>query len=69
MTKQSPKPIDVAMNEIKVLKAVIVDLRAEMSNLKKEIAPVKQDLAERKKKELDEEQSYEKVKTMGWWYY
>ena len=48
---------------------MIVDLRKEMSNLKKEIAPVKQDLAERKKKELDEEQSYEKVKTKSWWYY
>lgn len=69
MSKQSPKPIDVAMNEIKVLKAVIVELRKEMSSLKKEFAPVKQELAERKKKELDEEQSYEKVKTTSWWGY
>jgi predicted nucleic acid-binding Zn-ribbon protein len=67
MTRQSPKPIDVAMNEIKVLKSVIVELRKEMSSLRKEIAPVKQDLAERQKKELDEEQSYEEVKSTSWW--
>lgn len=67
MTKQSPKPIDVAMYEIKVLKSVIVELRKEISSLKKDIAPVKQDLAERQKKELDEEQSYEKLKSTSWW--
>jgi predicted nucleic acid-binding Zn-ribbon protein len=67
MTRQSPKPIDVAMNEIKVLKSVIVELRKEMSSLRKEIAPVKQDLEERQKKELDEEQSYEEVKSTSWW--
>lgn len=67
MTRQSPKPIDVAMYEIKVLKSVIVELRKEMSSLRKEIAPVKQDLAERQKKELDEEESYEKLKSTSWW--
>ena len=67
MTKQSPKPIDVALNEIKVLKSVIVELRAEMRTLKKQMLPINNDLMERKKKELEEEQSYEKLKSTSWW--
>jgi len=67
MTKQSPKPIDVAMYEIKVLKSVIVELRAEMRTLKKQMLPINNDLMERKKKELEEEQSYEKLKPTSWW--
>lgn len=67
MTKQNPKPIDVALNEIKVLKSVIVELRAEMRTLKKQMLPINNDLMERKKKELEEEQSYEKLKSTSWW--
>ena len=67
MTRQSPKPIDVAMNEIKVLKSVIVELRTEMRTLKKQMLPINNDLMERKKKELEEEQSYEEVKSTSWW--
>ena len=67
MTRQSPKPIDVAMYEIKVLKSVIVELRTEMRTLKKQMLPINNDLMERKKKELEEEQSYEEVKSTSWW--
>ncbi len=67
MTKQNPKPIDVALNEIKVLKSVIIELRAEMRTLKKQMLPINNDLMERKKKELEEEQSYEKLKSTSWW--
>lgn len=69
MTKQSPKPIDVALDEIKALKLVIDQLRKEIRTLKTDVIPIKEDLMERKKKELEEEASYEKVKTRGWWYY
>ncbi len=67
MTRQNPKPIDVALNEIKVLKSVIIELRAEMRTLKKQMLPINNDLMERKKKELEEEQSYEKLKSTSWW--
>lgn len=66
MSKSNPRPIDVAMNEIKVLKSVIVDLRKEIISLNKQLEPLSLDLRARKQKELDEEKSYEKVKT-SWW--
>ncbi len=67
MTKNNPKPIEVAMNEIKVLKSVIVDLRKEIISLNKQLEPLSLDLRDRKQKELDEEQSYEKLKSTSWW--
>ena len=66
MSKSNPRPIDVAMNEIRVLKSVIVDLRKEIISLNKQLEPLSLDLRARKQKELDEEKSYEKVKT-SWW--
>lgn len=67
MTKQSPKPIDVAMYEIKVLKSVIVELRKEILSLNKKLEPLSLDLRDRKEKELEEEKSYEKLKSTSWW--
>ena len=67
MTKNNPKPIEVAMNEIKVLKSVIVELRKEIISLNKQLEPLSLDLRDRKQKELDEEQSYEKLKSTSWW--
>lgn len=67
MTKSNPKPIEVAMNEIKVLKSVIVDLRKEIISLNKQLEPLSLDLRDRKQKELDEEKSYEKLKSTSWW--
>jgi hypothetical protein len=66
MSKNNPRPIDVAMNEIRVLKSVIVDLRKEIISLNKQLEPLSLDLRDRKQKELDEEKSYEKVKTTWW---
>jgi len=67
MTKQNPKPIDVALNEIKVLKSVIVELRKEILSLNKKLEPLTLDLRDRKEKELEEEKSYEKLNSTSWW--
>lgn len=69
MTKQSPKPIDVALEEIKALKLVVVQLRKEIRTLRNDVIPLKDDLVERKKKDVEEDASYEKVKTNSWWGY
>ena len=44
------KPIDIAMSEIKTLKLVILELRANIEKLENQITPIKEDLIERKKK-------------------
>jgi predicted nucleic acid-binding Zn-ribbon protein len=54
------KPIEIAMDEIKVLKKTIVDLRNELE-------PLKQDLQERQKKLAEEEAEYEKIVKNSWW--
>lgn len=54
------KPIQVAMDEIKVLKKTIVDLR-------KELEPLKQDLKERKEKEIKKDEEYN-VNEKSWWF-
>lgn len=54
------KPIDIAMDEIKLLKKVIVDLRNE-------IEPLKEDLNKRQQKLADEEAEYEKIVKNSWW--
>jgi predicted nucleic acid-binding Zn-ribbon protein len=54
------KPIEIAMDEIKVLKKTIVDLR-------KELEPLKQDLKQRQEKIELEEAEYEKIVKNSWW--
>ena len=54
------RPIDIAMDEIKVLKKVIVELR-------KELEPLKEDLIKRQKKLAQEEAEYEKIVKNSWW--
>tara|TARA_R110000822_G_scaffold154936_1_gene294723 strand:- start:503 stop:715 length:213 start_codon:yes stop_codon:yes gene_type:complete len=54
------KPIEIAMDEIRVLKKTILDLR-------KELEPLKQDLKERKEKIELEEAEYEKILKNSWW--
>ena len=54
------KPIQVAMDEIKVLKKTIVDLR-------KELEPLKQDLKERKEKEIKKDEEYNVIEK-SWWF-
>ncbi len=54
------KPIEVAMDEIKLLKKVILELRNE-------IEPLKQDLDYRKRKLAEEEAEYEKIVKNSWW--
>ena len=54
------KPIDIAMDEIKVLKKVIVDLRNE-------IKPLQDDLQKRVEKMEQEEAEYEKIVKNSWW--
>ena len=54
------KPIDIAMDEIKVLKKVIVDLRNE-------IKPLQEDLQKRVEKIEQEEAEYEKIVKNSWW--
>lgn len=54
------KPIDIAMDEIKNLKKVIVELRNEMK-------PLKEDLEKRIEKQEREEAEYEKIVKNSWW--
>tara|TARA_R110000868_G_scaffold392824_1_gene663611 strand:+ start:156 stop:371 length:216 start_codon:yes stop_codon:yes gene_type:complete len=54
------KPIDIAMDEIKVLKKVIVELRNEMK-------PLQEDLQKRIDKQEQEEAEYEKIVKNSWW--
>tara|TARA_R110002096_G_scaffold296534_1_gene491008 strand:+ start:182 stop:397 length:216 start_codon:yes stop_codon:yes gene_type:complete len=54
------KPIDIAMDEIKVLKKVIVELRNEMK-------PLQEDLQKRVEKIEQEEAEYEKIVKNSWW--
>ena len=54
------KPIDIAMDEIKNLKKVIVELRNEMK-------PLKEDLQNRIEKQEREEAEYEKIVKNSWW--
>tara|TARA_R110002096_G_scaffold392229_1_gene587162 strand:- start:231 stop:446 length:216 start_codon:yes stop_codon:yes gene_type:complete len=54
------KPIEIAMDEIKVLKKTIVDLR-------KELEPLKQDLKERKEKEIKKDEEYNVIEK-SWWF-
>ena len=54
------KPIDIAMDEIKVLKRTIMDLR-------REIEPLKEDLNLRQQKLAEEEAEYEKIVKNSWW--
>jgi len=54
------KPIDIAMDEIKLLKRVILELRNE-------IEPLKEDLNNRQKKIELEEAEYEKIVKNSWW--
>jgi len=54
------KPIDIAMDEIKVLKKVIVELRNEMK-------PLQEDLQKRVEKMEQEEAEYEKIVKNSWW--
>jgi predicted nucleic acid-binding Zn-ribbon protein len=61
------KPIDIAMSEIKTLKLVILELRANIEKLENQITPIKEDLIERKKKIAEEENEYEKIVKSSWW--
>tara|TARA_R100000541_G_scaffold59233_1_gene72369 strand:- start:2100 stop:2288 length:189 start_codon:yes stop_codon:yes gene_type:complete len=61
------KPIDIAMSEIKTLKLVILELRANIEKLENQITPIKEDLIERKKKAEEEENEYEKIVKSSWW--
>ena len=54
------KPIEIAMDEIKVLKKTILDLR-------KELEPLKQDLKERKEKEIKKDEEYNVIEK-SWWF-
>ena len=54
------RPIDIAMDEIKLLKKVIVELRNELE-------PLKEDLNKRQKKLAEEEAEYEKIVKNSWW--
>lgn len=54
------KPIEIAMDEIKVLKKTIVDLR-------KELEPLKEDLKERKEKEIKKDEEYNVIEK-SWWF-
>ena len=54
------KPIDIAMDEIGILKRTIMDLR-------REIEPLKEDLNNRNKKLALEEAEYEKIVENSWW--
>ena len=44
------KPIDIAMSEIKTLKLVILELRANIEKLENQIKPINEDLNDRKKR-------------------
>ena len=61
------KPIDIAMSEIKTLKLVILELRANIEKLENQITPINEDLIERKKKIVEEENEYEKIVKSSWW--
>jgi len=61
------KPIDVAMSEIKTLKLVIVELRANIQKLENRIVPLTEDLQARKKKLEEEEAEYQKISKSSWW--
>ncbi len=54
------KPIEVAMDEIKILKRTILDLRNE-------IGPLKEDLELRKQLEIKKDEEYNVVDKSWWW--
>tara|TARA_R110001592_G_scaffold117235_1_gene319108 strand:+ start:1653 stop:1871 length:219 start_codon:yes stop_codon:yes gene_type:complete len=54
------KLIEIAMDEIKVLKKTIVDLR-------KELEPLKQDLKLRKEIEIKKDEEYNVIEKSWWW--
>ena len=54
------KPIEVAMDEIKVLKRTIMDLR-------KQIEPLKEDLELRKQLEIKKDEEYNVIEKSWWW--
>ena len=54
------KPIEVAMDEIKILKKTIMDLR-------KQIEPLKEDLELRKQLEIKKDEEYNVIEKSWWW--
>ena len=63
------KPIDIANNEIKMLKKTILDLRREIEFISKQVSALTEDLLKRKK--IEEAKDNECVvveKSSGWWW-
>ena len=61
------KPIDIANDEIKVLKKIIIELRSEISLLKNQIKPLKDDLFKRRTEE-EQKDSECVIENNSWWW-
>jgi len=61
------KPIDIATDEIKVLKKIIIELRSEISLLKNQIKPLKDDLFKRRTEE-EQKDSECVIENNSWWW-
>lgn len=64
------KPIDVANNEIRNLKTIIIDLRKQLEFINSQVIPLMEDYEKRKRKldnEAKEEAEYEKIVKNSWW--
>ena len=62
-----PRPIDIANDEIRVLKRTILEMRSDMIRMKSELKPLRTEYLKRK---ADEEQKDKEcvVENNSWWF-
>lgn len=61
------KPIDIANEEIKVLKKIIIELRSEITLLKNQMKPLREDLLKRRAEE-EQKDSECVIENNSWWW-
>ena len=62
-----PRPIDIANQEIRALKRIILELRSEITTLKTHLKPVREDYLKRKADEEENDKEIVVVKN-SWWF-
>lgn len=61
------RPIDVANNEIRNLKTIIIELRKQLEFINSQVIPLMEDYEKRKRLLALEEAEYEKIVKNSWW--
>lgn len=64
---QPKRPIDVANNEIRNLKTIIIELRKQLEFINSQVIPLMEDYEKRKRLLALEEAEYEKIVKNSWW--